>query len=134
MISPVSFRATTATDWNTLLEKKQAFQSPTATPTAASGLTDGGKKKGGVGKKILGAIIGLGLAAGALALGHKKGIFVAKEGANKYIKQGIELLDKGGKWVAENSTKLWGSIKTGFGTVKEKITGLFKKVKPQDVA
>ena len=130
MISPVSFRATT-TDWNALLEKKQTFQSPTATatPAAASGLNEGAKKKGGVAKKILGAIIGLGLAAGALALGHKKGVFVAKEGANKYIKQGVELLDKGGKWVAENSTKLWGSITKGFGTIKEKATELFGKIK-----
>ncbi len=130
MISPVSFRAADASAWNTLLEKKQTYQSPTATPAAASGLNDGAKKTSGVGKKILGTIIGLGLAAGALALGHKKGIFVAKEGANKYIKQGMDLLDKGGKWVAENSTKLWGSIKTGFGTIKEKATELLGKIKP----
>ncbi len=134
MISPVSFRATDAASWKNLLEKKQTYQSPTAQPAAASGLSDGGKKKSGVGKKILGTIAALGLAAGALALGHNKGWFVAKEGAKPFVKKGLDILNSGGKYVTQYGKAAWGKIKTGYGFVKDKVTELIGKIKPQQVA
>lgn len=134
MISPVSFRATDPSAWNSLLEKKQTYQSPTAQPTAASGLHDGGKKKSGVGKKILGTIAALGLAAGALALGHNKGWFVAKENAKPLVKKGLDMLNKGGEYVTKYGKQAWGAIQKGYGVVKGKVTELIEKIKPQQVA
>ena len=109
MVSPVSFRAADASAWNSLLEKKQTFQNPTEQPAAASGLSEGGKKKGGVGKKILGVVTAAAVAVGALVLGHKKNIF-GSEKIPAALKKIAGYADDAGKWLSEKGAALLAKL------------------------
>lgn len=131
MVSPVSFRATTAANFQEMLKRPQTYAEQ---PAAASTINSGAKKKGGAGKKILGALIAAGAVAAGLVLGHKKGIFTSDKITNETIKKGLGYLDKAGKSIAEYAGIAKGKIVDGFNWVKGKcaeIIGNLKNKAPQ---
>lgn len=121
MVSPISFRATTATGtFQDLINKPQAYAE---TPAASSRINAGNKKKGKTGKTILGILAGAALAIGALVLGHKKGFFAIKEGEKAFVSKLKGYAETAGSKLCE-----WGKL------AKDKITGLFGKIKPEKAA
>ncbi len=121
MINPVSFRSATAGNFSQLVNKPQAYK--VQEQPAAAATIKGEKKKGSLAKKVL-ILAGTAAAVVAgLAVGHKNGLFtkVTPE-TNKYIKTGMEYLDKAGKFVYDKFT----AVKT---TAAAKYQELFNKVK-----
>lgn len=134
MVSPVSFRATTAANFQEMLRRPQTYAEQ---PAAASTINAGGKKKGGVGKKILGALVAAAAVAAGLVLGHNKGWFTnlaKKEGTADFIKKGLGYLDDAGAAVLKYAGIAKGKIVEGFNWVKGKgaeIIGNLKNKAPQ---
>ena len=120
MINPVSFRSTTG-NFSQLVHKPQTYT--TKEQPAAAATIKGEKKKGSLAKKLL-VLVGTAAAvATGLAVGYKKGLFnkVTPE-TNKYIKTGMEYLDKAGKFVYDTAAKT---------TVVSKSQELLNKTKEQ---
>ncbi len=107
MVSPVSFRAMNTDKFKELCSKPQAHQQP---PTAATSMEKPEKKNGGAGKKILGTIAAVAVAAGALILGHNKGIFKNEKIKNEILKKGANALDTAGKWLKDKGTWLLSKL------------------------
>ena len=103
MISPVSFSSTATvapTDFQERIKKPQAYIKNDA--TAASGLKGGEEKS--TGSKIVKVLVGAAVAATALALGSKTGIFKVKEGGNKIVNSAKGYLDSAGNFILKKAT------------------------------
>lgn len=103
MVSPVSFRATTAANFQEMLKRPQTYAEQ---PAAASTINAGEKKKGGVGKKILGLLVIAAAAAGGMVA------------VNKNMSKITPLIDK------IKNEKIAGWLKTGA----EKVSGWGEKI------
>ena len=131
MVSPVSFRATTAANFQEMLRRPQTYAEQ---PAAASTINAGGKKKGGVGKKLLGVLVAAAAIAGGLVFGHKKGYFTNNKITNETIKKGLGYLDKAGEAVLKYAGAAKNKVVEGFNWVKGKgaeIIGNLKNKAPQ---
>lgn len=129
MVSPVSFRATTAANFQEMLRRPQTYAEQ---PAAASTINAGGKKKGGVGKKLLGVLVAAAAVAAGLVLGHNKGWFTnlaKKEGTADFIKKGLGYLDDAGAAVLKYAGIAKDKAIDGFNWVKAKGTGIIDKLK-----
>lgn len=131
MVSPVSFRATTAASFQEMLKRPQTYAEQ---PAAASTINSGANKKGGAGKKLLGALVAAGAVAAGLAFGHHKGIFTNNKITNETIKKGLGYLDKAGEAVLKCAGIAKNKAIEGFNWVKAKgteIIGNLKNKAPQ---
>ena len=126
MVSPVSFRATTAANFQEMLRRPQTYAEQ---PAAASTINSGANKKGGAGKKILGALIAAAAVAAGLAFGHHKGIFTNNKITNETIKKGLGYLDDAGAAVLKYAGIAKDKAIDGFNWVKAKGTGIIDKLK-----
>lgn len=131
MVSPVNFRATSASSFQEMLRKPQAY---TQQPAASTSI-EGEKKKGKAGKTIL----GLALAATAIA-GGMVAVNKYNSQINKFIKTKIKnekvaafaktATQKIGGWGKAISTKATEAV----AFVKEKGSKLISKTNSQNVA
>lgn len=131
MVSPVSFRANTASSFQEMLKRPQTYAEQ---PAAASTINDGEKQKSGIGKKLLGVLVAAAAIGGGLVFGHKKGIFTNPNIKNETIKKGLGYLDDAGKAVLKYAGVAKDKIIEGFNWAKGKgaeFIGNLKNKAPQ---
>lgn len=124
MVSPVSFRATSASGFQDMIKKPQAY---TQQPIASTSI-EGEKKKGSVGKKILGVALGATAIAGLMVAVSKNSAKIG-ELISKIKNEKIANFAK----TANEKVSGWGnaiSSKVGqaYNAVKGKGSELLSKI------
>ena len=129
-VSPVSFRATTASksDFTALISRPQTY-AHIEKPAAATTI-EGNENKKSPFKKILGIALGGVCIAAGLALGAKYGILNPKEGGHKYVELaksklkfvGDKVLSYANSAISVAQTK-WGELKTHLPKIKDSVAG-----------
>ena len=98
MVSPVSFRATTQTSFQDMINRPQTYAEK---PAAAANINGTEKKKGGLGKKLLGLLVAAAAVAGGMIA------------VNKNMSKITPLLEK------VKNERIAGWLKTGANKVSE---------------
>lgn len=130
MVSPVSFRATSASSFQDMIRKPQAY---TQQPVASTSI-EGEKKKGKAGKVILGlAAAAAAVAGGMVAVNKYSGKIsevIGKIKNEKVAGCANKALKKVSGWGKTISTKTTEAV----AFVKAKGSELINKIKPEQVA
>ena len=127
MVSPVSFRATTQTSFQDMINRPQTYAEK---PAAAANIHGTEKKKGGLGKKLLGLLVAAAAVAGGMIAVNKNMSKITpllekvkNERIAGWLKTGANKVSGWGEKIASGATTAIEFIKTK----STEIIGKFKK-------
>lgn len=132
MVSPVSFRATSASNFQDMLKKPQTY---TSHPVASTNIEGESKKKGKAGKVVLGlALTAAAVGGGMVAVGKysdKITSFIEKSIKNEKVAEFAKTAtDKMAQWGNTISAKATQAV----AFVKTKGSELISKINSQNIA